>query len=76
MWAVVAASLLFAAAHYQLDFSIGSWRCAISVGEPFSWMSFSFRALAGAFFSVLFLYRGFGVAAGTHALYDILATLH
>lgn len=75
-WAVFAASLLFAAAHYQIDLRMGSWRCGISVGEPFAWTTFSFRALAGAFFSVLFLYRGFGVAAGTHALYDILATLH
>ena len=73
--AVVAASLLFAAAHYQLDIAIGSWRVGISVGEPFAWLSFLFRVIAGAFFSALFLYRGFGVAAGTHALYDILATL-
>ena len=28
--------------------------------------------LAGGFFAVLFVYRGFGIAAGTHALYDIL----
>ncbi len=73
--AVVAASLLFAAAHYQLDFSIGTWRVGISVGDHFSWMSFFFRVSAGAFFSALFLYRGFGVAAGTHACYDIFATL-
>ena len=73
--AVIAASLLFAAAHYQLDLTIGDWRIGISAGEPFAWLSFLFRVLAGAFFSALFLYRGFGVAAGTHALYDIFATL-
>jgi hypothetical protein len=35
-------------------------------------MSFGFRVLAGVFFSLVFLRRGFGIAAGTHALYDIL----
>jgi hypothetical protein len=28
--------------------------------------------VAGVFFALLFLYRGFGITAGTHALYDIL----
>ena len=31
-----------------------------------------FRSVAGVFFSVLFVYRGFGIAAGSHAAYDIL----
>jgi membrane protease YdiL (CAAX protease family) len=75
VFSVVVASLLFAAAHYQLDFAIGSWRFGIQVGDPFTWMSFLFRVIAGVFFTALFVYRGFGVAAGTHALYDILATL-
>jgi hypothetical protein len=73
--AVAAASLLFAAAHYQFELTIGDWRWPVQSGEPFAWTSFWFRAGAGAFFAGLFLYRGFGVAAGTHALYDILATL-
>jgi hypothetical protein len=34
-----------------------------------------FRFLAGVFFSILFIYRGFGIAAGSHAAYDILAIL-
>ena len=34
-----------------------------------------FRTLAGGFFAVLFLYRGFGIAAGTHAGYDVLIAL-
>ncbi|MFV1966886.1 MAG: CPBP family intramembrane glutamic endopeptidase [Pirellulaceae bacterium] len=70
--AVLATSLLFAAAHYRLDIALGPIQWATSCGEPFEWISFAFRFLAGSFFSVLFLYRGFGVAAGTHALYDIL----
>jgi len=56
-------SLLFSLAHYDL---------ITSGGEPFAVASFVFRLLAGLFFSVLFLYRGFGIAAGSHALYDIL----
>lgn len=62
--AVVLSSLLFAAAHY-----VGQH------GESLNWFSFSFRFLAGIFFSLLFVYRGFGIAAGTHAGYDILVGL-
>lgn len=62
LWiALVASSLLFALAHY-----VGQY------GDPFDLHSFSFRAIAGAFFALLFYYRGFGIAAGTHALYDVL----
>lgn len=65
-WAVVSTSLLFSAAHYQ--FISGS-------GYPFDWYSFSFRLIAGLFFGVLFVWRGFGIAAGTHAFYDMLVEL-
>jgi membrane protease YdiL (CAAX protease family) len=58
--AVLASSVLFAAAHY-----VGA------AGDSFDWFSFSFRFVAGLFFAVLFLYRGFGITAGAHALYDI-----
>ncbi len=59
--AILSTSLLFAAAHY-----VGA------SGEPFVWSTFAFRTLAGAFFAVLFVSRGFGVTVGTHALYDLL----
>jgi membrane protease YdiL (CAAX protease family) len=62
--AVVASSLLFAAAHY-----VGPY------GYTLAWFSFLFRFVAGVFFAVLFLYRGFGIAAGAHAGYDILVGL-
>jgi hypothetical protein len=39
------------------------------------WFGFVFRFLAGVFFSVLFVYRGFGIAAGSHAAYDVLLGL-
>jgi hypothetical protein len=59
--AAILTSLLFAAAH-----NIGPY------GELLQARSFLFRVLAGLFFTVVFLYRGFGIAAGSHAAYDIL----
>jgi membrane protease YdiL (CAAX protease family) len=58
--AIVLSSLAFAAAHYVAP-----------GGESFAWFSFAFRSLAGGFFALLFVFRGFGIAAGCHALYDI-----
>lgn len=62
--AIVVTSLIFSAAHY-----VGPY------GDALQWFSFLFRFLAGVFFAVLFVYRGFGVAAGAHAGYDILVGL-
>jgi membrane protease YdiL (CAAX protease family) len=62
VWAVIGSSLLFSLAHYDL-FS--------RVGDEFNPYSFVFRTLAGIFFAIIFLKRGFGIAAGTHAMYDI-----
>ncbi len=61
---LVASSLLFSAAHY-----VGP------LGDAFDLYSFTFRALAGMFFALLFVVRGFGIAAGTHAIYDVLVGL-
>jgi membrane protease YdiL (CAAX protease family) len=62
--AAIATSLIFAAAHH-----VGP------LGEPFQWYAFGFRSVAGVFFATLFIFRGFGIAAGTHAAYDILVGL-
>lgn len=75
VFAVAASSALFAAAHYRFDLPIGTWHLATVQGEPFESFSFAFRCLAGGLFGVLFVYRGFGIAVGTHAMYDILAVL-
>jgi len=40
---------------------------------PFNWPEFCFRAIAGIYFAVLFAIRGFGITAGSHAFYDIIA---
>jgi len=62
--ALVASSLLFSLAHY-----VGP------LGDAFTAYSFTFRFLAGMFFAVLFTWRGFGIAAGAHAAYDMLVGL-
>ena len=62
--ACVLGALLFSAFHY-----IGPY------GDPLEAGSFIFRALAGLTFSALYLLRGFGITAWTHALYDVFVTL-
>jgi len=59
--AVLLSALVFAAAHHV---GPGS--------EPFSHAVFFFRTLAGVYFALLFQLRGFGIAVGAHACYDIL----
>lgn len=68
--AVLLTSVMFALAHY-----VGRHGEPLALGQMSFWFSFLFRLLAGVFFSVLFLYRGFGIAAGSHAMYDILVGL-
>src|ERR1051326_4676536 len=41
-------------------------------GEPFNDYVFLFRMAAGIYFAAVYRLRGFGVAVGTHALYDVL----
>lgn len=68
--AIFLSSLCFAAAHYEWQLPWGDgWRFP---GETFQVPSFLFRTGAGLFFGVLFLKRGFGIVAGTHAFYDLL----
>jgi hypothetical protein len=44
----------------------------LSPFEVFNFRSFAFRTVAGAYFGGIFLLRGFGITAGSHAAYDIL----
>ena len=62
--ATVLGALVFSAFHY-----IGPF------GDRFEVYSFVFRTIAGLFFSGLYLLRGFGMTAWTHALYDVLLLL-
>lgn len=63
-WGVLLTSVAFSAAHY-----VGP------LGDTFDFYSFTFRVLAGGFFSLVFLVRGFGITAGTHAAYDMIVGL-
>jgi len=58
--AVVASALIFSAFHYVGPF-----------GDPLTLPSFTFRAIAGLLLSGLYVARGFGIVAWTHALYDV-----
>ena len=62
--AVILSALAFSAHHHP---PLGS--------EPFAMDRFLFRAAAGAYLGVLFVFRGYGPAAGTHAAYNVLVTL-
>jgi membrane protease YdiL (CAAX protease family) len=68
--AVLVSAALFGA-HHHLDFLTGRPNQA----DFFDWPKFIFRTMAGVYFAALFAIRGFGITAGTHAFYDIIATL-
>lgn len=67
---IVISSILFSA-HHHIIFVNGKF----GIGEIFSAASFIFRTLAGVYFTVVFAVRGFGIAAGTHVFYDIIAAV-
>jgi CAAX prenyl protease-like protein len=62
--ATVLGALIFSAFHY-----IGPY------GDRLEVYTFVFRTIAGLFFSALYLTRGFGITAWTHALYDVFLLL-
>ena len=68
--AVLVSAGLFGA-HHHIDFLTGR----ANQGDLFDWSKFAFRTAAGVYFAALFAIRGFGITAGTHAFYDIIATL-
>ncbi|PYP33504.1 MAG: hypothetical protein DMD49_03100 [Gemmatimonadetes bacterium] len=61
LWAVLVGATVFSAVHY-----VGPY------GDRLTVYSFVFRMIAGVFFSALYVMRGFGITAWTHALYDVL----
>ncbi|HUW82322.1 MAG TPA: CPBP family intramembrane glutamic endopeptidase [Phycisphaerae bacterium] len=58
--AILVSSALFAGHHYQ---PVGS--------DVFDSASFAFRLAAGIYLAVVFVLRGFGIAVGCHAAYDL-----
>ncbi len=72
VFAAILQALLFAASHHlpggpEAVSSLGDARHVLPV--------FSFRAAAGMYFAFLYLERGFGIAAGAHAGYDLMVVL-
>jgi membrane protease YdiL (CAAX protease family) len=59
--AVIASAVAFSAAHH-----VGPY------GEAFDGYVFLFRLLAGLYFALLYQLRGFGIAVGAHACYDVM----
>ncbi len=59
--AVIFSAFLFSAVHY-----IGN------MGDAFTLSSFTYRFIFGLLLNALYVWRGFGIAAWTHALYDLM----
>lgn len=64
IFATLLGAFLFSAFHY-----IGPY------GDPLELGSFMFRLVAGLLFSGMYLLRGLGITAWTHALYDVFLTV-
>lgn len=67
---ILISAALFSA-HHHIVFLDGH----LGITAPFNWAQFSFRTIAGIYFALLFAIRGFGITAGTHSFYDIIATV-
>lgn len=63
--ATLISSLVFSAVHY-----IGP------LGDKLELYSFAYRFLSGLIFTGLYVVRGFGITAYTHALYDVWVIFH
>ncbi len=63
---IILVSFVFAALHYDV---------INPAGMAFELSSFFFRFAASIVFCVLFLFRGFGIAVGTHVAFDVLTQL-
>lgn len=63
--AIVIAAIIFSLAHY-----IGA------LGDAFALGSFLFRFFFGLALNAIYLWRGFGMAAWTHAIYDIMVVAY
>lgn len=65
---VLISAALFSA-HHHVDFFSGR----PNEVDPFDITEFAFRTIAGIYFAILYAIRGFGITAGTHAFYNIIA---
>ncbi len=65
---ILVSAALFSA-HHHIDFFSGR----PNEVDPFDVTEFTFRTMAGIYFAFLYALRGFGITAGTHAFYNIIA---
>ncbi len=68
---IMVSAALFSAHHYDFVWVDGR----LGLNGAFNWTEFGFRTIAGVYFAILFALRGFGITAGTHAFYDIIAII-
>jgi membrane protease YdiL (CAAX protease family) len=71
----IALSVLISAALFSAHHHVVWIDGRLVRGAPFIWAEFGFRTIAGIYFAILFAIRGFGITAGAHAFYDIIATV-
>jgi hypothetical protein len=62
--AAIGSAVLFSTAHH-----IGPY------GQPYSNYLFLFRLVAGLYFALLYQFRGFGIAVGAHAVYNVMVSV-
>jgi hypothetical protein len=64
LFAAVLGAIAFSAAHH-----VGPY------GQPYNNYLFLFRLVAGLYFTLLFQLRGFGIAVGAHACYNVMVSV-
>ena len=64
LFAAMASAVVFSLAHH-----VGPY------GQEYSNYLFLFRVVAGLYFAILFQMRGFGIAVGTHACYNVMVSI-
>jgi membrane protease YdiL (CAAX protease family) len=68
-WMIYTAAIFLASFIFSLVHYLGA------LGDVFTLRSFVFRFLFGGALSIIYWWRGFGAAAWTHSIYDILVTI-
>ena len=65
-WAAITAAVVLSAFLFSMVHYVGS------MGDPFTLSSFTYRFVFGLILNGIYVWRGFGIAAWTHALYDLM----
>ena len=68
--AVTLSALAFALYHFP-----PFWQSGEAFRAAFRWDHFIFFTIAGVYFAAIYILRGFGIVAATHAIYDVLVVV-